>query len=104
MKVKIKETTEVIKEIEADLPYYYKKDFYPDRGESCIYGCIYETKSFAIHEDIRDDGETIYKFESDIYQSIAQGGMSSYFKPEYKSTKEEYEQAKLVALKFIEQF
>jgi hypothetical protein len=102
MKIEITEKIDIVKEIEIDLPYYYKHDLSGDRGSSIIYGKITETKVFSIQE--KEHSEIAFEFEIDEYPSLKQSGLTGYFKSEYKSTKSEYEEALKRANEFIKEF
>jgi len=96
MKIQIEE--KVKREIEVEVPYYYKHDLtdYEYENTSVIYGKITETESFTVHEKIRDSGNIIYEIEKE-----KRWGDGSYFSDKYKSTIGEYEEAKERAKKFF---
>ncbi len=80
-------TTE--KEIEIDLPYYYKHDLYSDYGDSIIYGRIDGEITTSIHEKEDQYGKISYEIEKEKW-----GSDGSYFTDEHKSTEVEYNKAK----------
>jgi hypothetical protein len=94
MKIEIT-TTKIVKEtIDVEFPYYYKHDLMSDYGENVIYGKITEDYAYTIQEIENYDGKLAFELEKDTWDG-------SYFKEEYKSTKEEYEDAKRRALEFF---
>jgi len=107
MKVEIIKRVEVSEFIDVELPYYYKfsmdLDFESENYETVntIYGKIEETKATTIDESSRYNGDSKFTIEVENYYSIKLSGNSCYFAEEYKSTKEEYEAAKLRAMEFI---
>ena len=80
-------TTE--KEIEVDLPYYYKHDLYSDYGDSVIYGRIDGKMATSIHEIKDQYGEISYDIKKQRW-----AGDGSYFTDEHNSTEVEYNKAK----------
>ena len=98
MKIQIEETKKVKREIEVEIPYYYKHDLtdYEYENTSVIYGKITESEVFTIHEKIRDNGNIIYKIEKEKGWSD-----EYYFTDKYKSTIGEYEEAKERAKQFF---
>jgi len=96
MKIQIEE--KVKREIEVEVPYYYKHNLtdYEYENTSVIYGKITENESFTVHEKIRDNGDITYEIEKE-----KRWGDGSYFAEKYKSTYKEYEEAKERAKQFF---
>lgn len=95
MKIKIKEYIKKEKEIEITFPYYYKHDLMLDECDCVVYGKYIDDKwAYSITERNNYRGKLSYEVEYDRHDD-------SYYKEKYKSTKEEYENAKGRALKYI---
>ena len=88
-KIIIREHITTEKEIEVDLPYYYKHDLYSDYGDSVIYGRIDGKITTSIHEKEDQYGKITYEIEKEKW-----GGDGSYFAGEHKSTEVEYNKVK----------
>lgn len=100
MKVIIIETKKSEKQIDVDMPYYYKHDLMCDRGDSIIYGRVDEKIHTSIQESSFD--RTSYEVTIESHISIKNSGLSCYFTPEYQSSQEEYNNAKERLTKFIQ--
>ena len=96
MKIEVTRTKRVKEEIEIEFPYYYKHDLtdYDYENTCVVYGKITEKEEVTIQEKIRGNGNTIYELEKDSRSD-------SYFTEEYKSTEQEYKEAKERAKQFF---
>ncbi len=96
MKIEVTRTKRVKEEIEVEFPYYYKHNLtdYDYENTNVIYGKKTETEEVTINEKIRDNNNSIYEIEKDRRND-------SYFDKEYKSTEQEYEEAKERARQFF---
>lgn len=96
MKIEVTRTKRVKEEIEVEFPYYYKHDLtdYDYENTYVIYGKKTETEEVTINEKIRDNKNFIYEIEKDRRND-------SYFDKKYKSTEQEYEEAKERAKQFF---
>jgi hypothetical protein len=96
MKIDITKIIAVNKTIEIDYPYYYKDDRMLDHARNVVFGKIVD--------------DIVYEIE--YYESYRGGGISysltkddrndRYFDEEYRSTEQEYNDAKDRALKFLQ--
>jgi hypothetical protein len=89
MKIQIKEITrtETLKEIEIELPYYFKHEMDLDRGKCTMYGKLTESECFEIEESYFDE----HSFKNSIESNIRVQKYSCYVNDDNKSTKEEFE-------------
>lgn len=105
MKIEITTTERVVKEIEVDLPYYYKYDLSEDNYDSVIYGVITEKDQKTISRTERFYSKEIeWEMAIHPHHSIKESGLASYFKKEHASSKEEYEQARTEMMEFLKNF
>jgi len=102
MKVEITKNVTVVETIEVELPYYFKYDV-GEYGRSTIYGKIDENKETTIQES-EQDNERKYEIEVETFSSLKNSGSGCWFKPEYKSTKTDFYEAKSRAQDFLNDF
>lgn len=100
MKIEIEKKVTQIEIIEVEFPYYYKHNLMSDYGDCVIYGKIEEKLCTTIEESNRNNIEK-FVIEKEEYTSIKNSGLSCYFNKEYKSNKEEFEDAKERCLSFL---
>jgi hypothetical protein len=82
------------KEIEINIPYYYKHNYSNEYGKYIIYGCIDGKMTTSIREKSMGYEVAIEEWKGD----------SSYFTDGYKSTEVEYNKAKERLNKFCSKF
>lgn len=99
MKVIITETLRKEKEIEVDLPYYFRHDLSDGNYTSVCYGKITERKCVMVTES--QGNEYSFRIEADYFDSIAESGYGSYFEEQHKSTEGIFEAMKKRATDFI---
>ncbi len=104
MKISITEEVSTVKIIDVDLPYFYKHDLMTQYGDSVIYGRIEETLHTSIQETLNFDGSVTYEIEKEDHDSIKNTGLASYFKSQYSSNQNEFEQVKERCLIFLNGF
>lgn len=102
MQIQIKETIEQVKTIEVEFPYYSKSNIESEHYNYIIYNKIEEKNIVIITEYNRENNKS-YTVEIDNFTSIIDGNYSDDFKEEYKSTEQEFNQAKQRAIDFLNQ-
>ena len=97
MKITITKFIKTQETIEVELPYYFKRNLDLDFDNKTIHGKIEKDKTTYI---------AIQTFRTAYAEIEVRGAscqeFSCYLKDEYKSTKEEYEEAKGIALSLIQ--
>ena len=100
MKIKIEK--KVIKEINMELPYYYKSEHSDENGAHDYYGKIEKNSAVTIGKHLHYEDETEnWEIEKHTFKAIEYSGYCCYFEKEHKSTGKEFRKAKVEALKFI---
>lgn len=92
--------------IEVEFPYYFEKEFGSEMfNESYLYGKVEEDKcTTIIHQShAYQDGER-YDIELEYIHDIVDWRFGFYFKEEYKSSKETFENIQKKLLAFISKF
>lgn len=96
MKVEITKCVHVKEEIEIELPYYYIKDFSDDNRSILYYGKIDKNMRIVIREERPyGDWEDIqFNIKKEVYTTLTEYTLGSCLDDTYRSTKEEFEDAK----------
>lgn len=97
MKIEITKIKEVKEIIEVDFPYYFKHDLMSEYGKTIIYGKILPKYAISIKEDESYNGKKSYEIEKDLRGDC-------YFADKYRSTVDEFEQAKARLLEFLNKY